>query len=137
MTQPMSASKLCPPPHPSIPLLLGARDHWSAPHARGTRAASCAQPILLALLHSPPQPLTPLSLHLLPLITRAGLLLPFTALHWPSIAVLYLAAISKPLITFSRVRPNAIWLFQHSAIQSSDGHIWALLATLTHLKMKT
>ena len=51
------------PPRPSAAmasLFLVARDHLSVEHARATRAPSCAQPILLALLHSLPLPLPPL-----------------------------------------------------------------------------
>ena len=139
----MSESQPPPASLARASLFLVARDHLSVEHARATRAPSCAQPILLALLHSLPLllPLLPQFPSPLSFLTSFPFPLCLTAhfsfsppLPPPTLCPYWTNQSHRPLVPFTfDGRPpfrnvsdhiftrvsKAIWLFPHLAIQSN------------------
>ena len=150
-----------PAPRPAMAsLFLIARDHLSVEHARATRAPSCAQPILLALLHSLPLllPLFPKFPSPLSSLTSSPppfallLISPFHPLHHhpPSVPIglishtdhfchsplMAVLRFETSLITFSRESQRLFGYFHTLLFSQMPGPLESE-TQLTHLKMKT
>ena len=162
----MSESQPPPASLARASLFLVARDHLSVEHARATRAPSCAQPILLALLHSLPLLLLlPLLLPLLPQFPSPLSFLtsfppPFALLlissfhplyhHPPSVPIglishtdhlchsplMAVLRFETSLITFSRESQRLFGYFHTLLFSQMPGPLESE-TQLTHLKMKT